>query len=902
MSAEYHYNNLFVEAKISIPSKPSNIIHRQRLIEELEEAFDKKLIFISAMSGYGKTTFLSSWFNQEENNRRQAAWLSLDDADNDPVRFLRYLIYSLQKIDPILGKTTLKELENGQIPDFPAGLSSFIAEINQTKIGFWIVLDDIHVIENPVIWKGLFDLVQWLQPGIKIVFAGRNSLPDSFSIFRVRNAILEINASDLRFTLQEVRDFFEEETGKILPETTLLDLDKRFQGWAAGLQLAILVFKKNKFSFDVLYHFNGSHPFFYQFLFEEVLNGLSDSNRDFLLLVSPLSVFCVDLCHYLDPSLDMEKIIPALKNNDLLLQIDNNQGEWFSLHPLMADALKRHLNHHSPGRSGEILLKAMKWHSQNGNVNQAIEYGIKGEYWEDVIKLLTAIPFSELIREHQWATIIRWIESLPHEIRENSPLLVVRLAFSQMLMGNFLFTSEFINRFKISFLNEEIEPTIEFYNAFAFALSNTDEVQLMVDFAMLALKNTSYSNLPQYGVAKTLLAAGLVGKGNILEAEKILLEIFPLKNKIDFPDLIYFAMKMQALVHLHRGELSSAKDIFDEIKNDCLNSSNSSIGHLVDSYTYAGKIFFEWDDLESSKKCFIEGLDICEREFNDLYKTIPLAYLSRIDFIQGNSQKMLERLNELENISRKIYSEAMRRRLSAYVTWLNLLNGELVLSENWLLQVRDNFSSGNLTDRNLEKRVAVRVYLKLGDFDCAENLLQDLVSEAKESGKNGDLVEILVLYSLLDQARGNVYKAVKTIRKALKLGIPGRYTRVFLDEGQPMLELLKRAYQGAERGEKVLGLIHSLDRNFRAHESEFSSTYSYSINNDQIILNDQLSSREVDVLKLASKGYSNKEIADQLSISAGTAKLHMHNICQKLNVQNRHQAGAKALSLGIIHQ
>ena len=330
------------------PSRPK-VVLRPRLIERLKVGLGRTpgMTRISAPAGFGKTTLVSEWLAGCE---RPAAWLSLDEGDNDPTRFLAYLVAALQTITPKVGDGVLGALQSPQPPPTESILTALLNEITAVPDNFILVLDDYHVIDTQPVGKALAFLLKHLPPQMHLVIATREDPDLSLARLRVRDQLTELRVADLRFTPSEAAGFLNQVMDLNLSAEDIAALETRTEGWIAGLQLAAISMQGHQDATSFIKAFTGSHHFVLDYLLEEVLQRQPESIQKFLLRTSILERMCAPLCDavLLDPSASGQKTLEYLERANLFIVPLDNERRWYRYHHLFADLLRQRLHQSLP--------------------------------------------------------------------------------------------------------------------------------------------------------------------------------------------------------------------------------------------------------------------------------------------------------------------------------------------------------------------------------------------------------------------------------------------------------------------------------------------------------------------------------------------------------------------------
>ncbi len=407
--------------KLYVPPPRPKVVSRPRLIERLNEGLQRKLTLISASAGFGKTTLVSEWVATltpsplplGEGLGVRVAWLSLDEGDNDPARFLTYLVAALQTIVANIGEGVLGALQSPQPPPTESILTTLLNEIATIPDNFILVLDDYHAIDAKSVDNALTFLVEHLPPQMHLVIATREDPSLPLARLRVRGQLIELRAADLRFTPAEAAEFLNRVMGLNLAAEDIAALDTRTEGWIAGLQLAAISMQGHQDTTSFIKSFAGSHHFVLDYLMEEVLGQQSETIQTFLLRTSILDRLCGPLCDavLLGPAASGQETLEYLEHANLFIVPLDNERHWFRYHHLFADLLRQRLQRNSTLSTGkekggvdELHRRASEWYEHNGSAADAIRHALAAEDFERAATLVElAVP--EMRRNRQGATV-----------------------------------------------------------------------------------------------------------------------------------------------------------------------------------------------------------------------------------------------------------------------------------------------------------------------------------------------------------------------------------------------------------------------------------------------------------------------------------------------------------------
>ncbi|MDQ5811408.1 MAG: helix-turn-helix transcriptional regulator, partial [Actinomycetota bacterium] len=417
--------------KLYVPPPQPKVVPRPRLIERLSEGLHRRLTLISAPAGFGKTTLVSEWLAGCE---QPAAWLSLDEGDNDPKRFLAYLVAALQTIAPNIGEGVLGVLRSPQPPPAESILAALLNEITTIEEDFVLVLDDYHVIDAREVDDALAYLLEHLPPLMHLVIATREDPHLPLARLRARGQLSELRAADLRFTPSEAAEFLKGVMGLSLSAEDIAALETRTEGWIAGLQLAALSMRGREDVASFIRAFAGDNRYIVDYLVEEVLQRQPERIRSFLLQTSILDRLNGPLCDAVTGQEEGNARLEALERGNFFVVPLDDKRKWYRYHHLFADVLNAQLMAEQPDQVSTLHRRASEWYEQNGSAADAIRHALAAEDFEraaDLVEL--AVP--EMRRSRQEATLLGWLKALPDELFRCRPVLSVSYAGALLAGG-----------------------------------------------------------------------------------------------------------------------------------------------------------------------------------------------------------------------------------------------------------------------------------------------------------------------------------------------------------------------------------------------------------------------------------------------------------------------------------
>ncbi len=360
-----------LSAKVRPPWTRPTAVTRTRLLARVSDAA-VPLTIVVAPAGWGKTTLLAQWAN--DTATEPVAWLTLDEADNDPVRFWTYVVTALQDEDPALAASALTALRVPGLDPLDVAVPTLINELTAAGGRRVLVLDDYHLVTDRRIHEAVEFLLAYLPSGLRVVIATRVDPPLPMARLRARGQLVEVRQADLAFTPHEAAGLVTEVTEDVLDPTNISGLVDRTEGWAAGLHLAALSLRGTPDPARRAEAIRGDDRHVMDYLGQEVLAALPDDQRRFVLRSSVLDRLCGALC---DTALERDgsgALLAALEQAGLFLVPLDEQREWYRYHRLFRDAMRRELTRSDAADPGAILERAAGWWLARGEVEAAVRH------------------------------------------------------------------------------------------------------------------------------------------------------------------------------------------------------------------------------------------------------------------------------------------------------------------------------------------------------------------------------------------------------------------------------------------------------------------------------------------------------------------------------------------------
>ena len=935
------------------PPRPS-IVKRPRLVERLNTGLQpgRKLILISAAAGFGKTTLASQWI-AESQLHGSVAWLSLDEEDNHPTRFLVYLIAALQQIDIHFGENLIPVLQAPQLPQFTEMIEQLLNQIAVSEKKVFLFLDDYHLITSNAIHQMVQRAIE-RQPGnMHTVILTREDPPLPLPRMRVRGQVVEVRERDLRFTLPEAQSFLLQVMRLSLSNVEVGKLQERTEGWAAGMQLAALALEDNLGEAErraFIDAFTGSDRFIVDYLVSEVLNRQPQPVREFLLNTSILERFCGDLCDQVVYGRAGEgksiAILDRLEQGNMFLVPLDNQRQWYRYHHLFAEMLGHYLRRSSPDQVPELYRRASAWFEAKGLTPEAIQYALAcasmNDDWDPARKLLGRHSM-RLILQGQGSLIIRWCQTLPKTFLEQAPEICIYYAWALVLT----FRNDFLDAVeeKIQWAERAIEttelPTSASVGQNGALVPFRDWVigHICVIRSQILLGRFGTYVDPQELIALSLKGLELlpeVEKGirstcriNLAHAQ--LMENRPLEAQRAFEAALPFQLEAsnylgavtnifyQVRLTYYQGQLDRAEALCQEWKEkfaEMAGPARNEIPAIRGLDIVMSILLLERGRIDEAESLLIHALDL--PGWASWMELLGFIALARLRFLRGDDAGAEETLRRMAQMGPQHVHCAEALRILFAIRGSPDDPQVRAKAETWVKTVSPNpgvpFALGigpYHCDVEYFCHLAwAEIQLSLGHPQVALTFVGPALPSAKEHGLTFRILELTIMNVLVYEALGHSSAAYAELERALDLAETYQFIRVFAQI--PNLEpLLQQALERKIHPDFVRHLLISLsqvtDWKQEAGKSIQKETNRHDLEGfglgalvEPAALIEPLSEREMEVLRLIASGLSNEQIAKHLYIAQGTVKRHITNLYGKLAVESRTQAIAKARVLNLI--
>jgi len=904
-----------LQTKLYIPSPLPELVPRPGLIERLNAGprSGRKLTLISAPAGFGKTTLVSEWVDhlrldaaKENQIENRVAWLSLDESDNDPTRFLTYFVAALQTLEARqepagnIGQGALSALQSPQPPPIEGILTALINEIAAVPDRIILVLDDYHLIEAQPIHDALTFLLRRLPPHMHLVIATRDDPHLPLARLRARGQLTELRATDLRFASSEAAEFLNQVMSLDLSAEDIAALETRTEGWIAGLQLAAISMQGRKDVTGFIQSFTGSHHFVLDYLVEEVLEQQSEGIQDFLLRTSVLDRMTSSLCDAVTGQDNGRATLEMLERANLFIVPLDTERHWYRYHHLFADLLRQRLRQIQPEQLPILHIRAGEWFTHQGLSREAVKHSLAAGDYPSAAELIRAIAI-DIMQQGEHTTVVGWINALPEGLVKEQPYLSVLHAWALQLTGQ-LETAQvrlIDAENALDCLKYQDGEDVEAIHGLVHSRRAYQTFMIGEHDKTISYAHQALDQLPETAVlirAQTALFLGVAyrHRGQFQAALDIYNEILPITQRMGGNSIAVLCYLHLGDLYMEMAQLHRAKEVYKEgLKFTERHTGCPEMPFSGYVYVGIGRVLRQWNQLENAYRSTAKGLALC-RDWNMAeilaLSCIELAYIRQA---LGNDEQAYASIQEAIRIFDG-FSPWGSKYAAAHQAKLDLARGDVDAAVRWA-QANDLDPDGDFEFHRENEYVALaRVFIAQKRFKEAHALVERIYRIAQEIGKRQTEFEGLILLALVFSIQGETDQALVHLEKALTIGEPEGFIRIFVDEGPPMARLLYKALTRGIAPDYVRQLLAA----FPIAEPEQADSPKTQAPESDLI--EPLSERELEVLELLAEGLTNREIASRLFLALNTVKAHSSNIYGKLGVHSRTQAVARARALGLL--
>ncbi len=873
-----------LQTKLFMPPLRPFRVPRSQLVQKLNDGlwsdgrFHRPLTLISAPAGFGKTSLAVEWLRQLPHTLPQncIAWLSLEEADNDPARFAAYWLAAGQQLVPTLGAGLLAGLPTPltTLQPLATQLLNQLTALNQPLL---LVLDDYHLMQNEQVQTAVALFVEHLPPNAHLVLTSREDPPLPLPRLRARGQLVELRQRDLQFSPAETAEFLRQTMQIELPETAVTILNRRTEGWAAGLQLAALALSavagQEAALAARLADFGGSNRYVLDYLLAEVLQQQSEDRRTFLQETAVLDRFTAELANAVTGRDDSAELLRQMEQANLFLVPLDGRRQWFRYHRLFAELLRSEL---PLARQAMIQAKAARWLEEENLLPEAIGYALAaGEMTlaADLIKREALAAF----KQGELATLYGWLAALPAALIKADAELAANLGWLNWLMG------QGAEAGRLAALAQTVvgeRPLSRLISLQACLTLTQTASQEAIPQAQQALAQLGESEQFFRNMVLLILAEAQNAQGDVVGSVATLREAAAVGRASDDPFMTVGATVNLAQALNMQAKRSEAVALCRNLAAEFVDAQSQPLPMAGLALVTLGELVYQANELAEAEKLIAQGMALIEPYElmgADISGQMALATLRQAQGAQDEARQIIQAVRQ----------RILQARFDAYAPLLAAVEAELLLRqgmvepvERWAETAVSHLNQISYYQRELDLLVLARLRLRQNQPEAALEFLAELANAVQQAGRWLVQISVSLLQAQAFQALGQAAEAEAALVMAVRLAAPENYRRPLLNEREPIATMLPAVRAAAP------AFVAALLVDFGSDATQ--------------PLLEPLSERELEVLRLVADGRSNRQIAEQLFVTVGTVKKHLNNVYGKLGVARRTEAVAQARKLHLL--
>ncbi|WP_421506480.1 HTH-type transcriptional regulator MalT [Erwinia rhapontici] len=900
---------MLIPSKLSRPVRQQNTVVRDRLLNRLSAAPHYRLTLVGSPAGYGKTTLVAHWAA----GKSDLGWYSLDESDNLPERFASYLIAAIQQAcGGHCGKSEALSLKH-QYASLPALFAQLFVELSDWHRPLLLVIDDYHLITNNAIHEGMRFFLRHQPENLSLVVLSRTLPPLGIANLRVREQLLELNATHLAFTHPETQQFFDNRLNDPIDQADSSRLCDDVAGWATALQLIALSARQSSTpsrqstqqSARKLAGLNASH--LSDYLVDEVLDRVDAPTRDFLLRCSLLRSMNDALIVRLTGGDNGQQRLEELERQGLFIHRMDDSGEWFSFHPLFATFLRQRCQWELASELPAIHRAAAEGWLAQGFPAEAIHHALGADDIDMLRDIMLQHAWS-LFNQSELALLEECLAALPYDRLIQSPRLVLLQAWLAQSQHRYAEVDTLLAQAESEMQKRDIvmdqDLNAEFNALRAQVAINDGRQDEAEQLAAEALRFLPYESFYSRIVATSVTGEIQHCKGDLARALPLMQQTEQIARRHEAYHYALWALIQQSEILIAQGFLQAAFEMQDRAFELVREQHLEQLPMHEFLLRLRSQLLWSWSRLDDAEDAARQGLEILTN-FHPQQQLQCLAMLAKCSLARGQLDNAHHHLQRCEALLKtgQYHIDWLTNTDKPRVTYWQMM-GDKAAARQWLQQARKPDMADNHFQQGQWRNIA-RVQILLEKFDEAEVVLDELNQNARQLRLTSDLNRNLLLSNLLYWHTGRKGEAQQALIEALGLANRTGFISHFVIEGEMMAQQLRQLIQlnllpdlEQRRAQLILREINQHHRHKFAHFDEgFVNKLLTHPQVPELIRTSPLTQREWQVLGLIYSGYSNDQIAGELDVASTTIKTHIRNLYQKLGVAHRQEAVQQAQHL-----
>lgn len=893
---------MLIPSKLSRPVRLDHTVIRDRLLAKLSGANNYRLALITSPAGYGKTTLISQWAA----GMSDLGWYSLDEGDNQQERFASYLIAAIQQATGGHCEASENMVQKRQYASLSSLFSQLFIELSEWQRPLYLVIDDYHLITNPVIHDAMRFFLRHQPENLTLVVLSRNLPQLGIANLRVRDQLLEIGSQQLSFTHAETKQFFDCRIAAPIEAAESSRLCDDVAGWATALQLIALSARQRnnatQHSARRLAGINASH--LSDYLVDEVLDNVDPETRNFLLKSSLLRSMNDSLIARVTGEENGQMRLEEIERQGLFVQRMDNSGEWFNYHPLFCSFLRQRCQWELAAELPDIHRAAAESWMAQGFPSEAIHHALAAG---------DPTMLRDILLNHAWglfhhselALLEESLSALPWESLLENPRLVLLQAWLMQSQHRYSEVNTLLARAEQEMTFEMDSSLHGDFNALRAQVAINDGDQDEAErLSTVALEELPLANFYSRIVATSVHGEVLHCKGLLSQSIAVMQQTEQMARRHDIWHYALWSLIQQSEILFAQGFLQAAWECQEKGFQLIHEQHLEQLPMHEFLLRIRAQLLWAWARLDEAETAARTGIEVLSG-FQPQQQLQCLTLQVQCSLARGDLDNARNHLNRLENLlgNGAYHSDWVSNADKVRVIYWQMV-GDKKAAANWLRHTpKPEFANNHFLQG--QWRNIARAQILLGEFDSAEMVLEELNENARALRLMSDLNRNLLLLNQLHWQAGNKNEAQRVLLEALQLANRTGFISHFVIEGEAMAQQLRQLIQlntlpelDQHRAQRILREINQHHRHKFAHFDE--SFVERLLNHPEVpelIRTSPLTQREWQVLGLIYSGYSNEQIAGELDVAATTIKTHIRNLYQKLGVAHRQDAVLHAQNL-----
>ena len=893
---------MLIPSKLSRPVRLEHTVVRERLLAKLSGANNYRLALITSPAGYGKTTLVSQWAA----GMSDLGWYSPDEGDNQQERFASYLIAAIQQATGGHCEASENMVQKRQYASLSSLFSQLFIELSEWQRPLYLVIDDYHLITNPVIHDAMRFFLRHQPENLTLVVLSRNLPQLGIANLRVRDQLLEIGSQQLSFTHAETKQFFDCRLAAPIEAAESSRLCDDVAGWATALQLIALSARQRnnatQHSARRLAGINASH--LSDYLVDEVLDNVDAQTRNFLLKSSLLRSMNDSLIARVTGEENGQMRLEEIERQGLFIQRMDNSGEWFNYHPLFCSFLRQRCQWELATELPEIHRAAAESWMAQGFPSEAIHHALAAGDPKMLRDILLNHAWG-LFHHSELALLEESLSALPWESLLENPRLVLLQAWLMQSQHRYSEVNTLLARAEQEMTFEMDTSLHGDFNALRAQVAINDGDQDEAErLSTVALEELPLANFYSRIVATSVHGEVLHCKGLLSQSIAVMQQTEQMARRHDIWHYALWSLIQQSEILFAQGFLQAAWECQEKGFQLIHEQHLEQLPMHEFLLRIRAQLLWAWARLDEAETAARTGIEVLSG-FQPQQQLQCLTLQVQCSLARGDLDNARNHLNRLENLlgNGAYHSDWVSNADKVRVIYWQMV-GDKKAAANWLRHTpKPEFANNHFLQGQWHN--IARAQILLGEFNSAEMVLEELNENARSLRLMSDLNRNLLLLNQLHWQAGNKNEAQRVLLEALQLANRTGFISHFVIEGEAMAQQLRQLIQlntlpelDQHRAQRILREINQHHRHKFAHFDE--SFVERLLNHPEVpelIRTSPLTQREWQVLGLIYSGYSNEQIAGELDVAATTIKTHIRNLYQKLGVAHRQDAVQHAQQL-----